>query len=231
MKLKILTIHSDETKEKTKPLRDSCEAHGLELIELIYGFTFGQQYHLIAEWIRTYEGDATHFLYTDAWDTLCFANQAEIVTKFKAFNCNMLISAEKGCFPRMNEHQPENYPETNTPWRFINGGGSLFEINYFKELSNKYPFEPNYIDPIWLFNCFRNEPSIKLDNNCEIFQTIAHSNQDEWQVINHRVINKGTQTKPIFFHGNGHTEMNWLRDASQRQIDALKEIWEGASNS
>ena len=191
MKILVLTIHSDDTKQKTKPLRESCLYHGFEFQELIYGFTFGQQYHLIAEWIRTYQGECTHILYTDAWDTLCFGSHKETCDNFIELKCKMLISGEKGCFPHVEGiHTPDMYPETNTPWKYVNGGGCLFEIEYFKELTSARPFGTYYIDPHYLFGCFNSDrDNIKIDNDCNIFQTLAHSiyppeKESEWELIN-----------------------------------------------
>jgi hypothetical protein len=103
------------------------------------------------------------------------------------------------------------YPPTDTPWKYVNGGGWLVEIEYFKHLCQKENLNQNSHDQVWLMEAFlRNQDNIKLDNYCRIFQTIAFSNREEWDRAGDRWRNIGTGTHPVFFHGNGHTDMNWL---------------------
>jgi len=42
--------------------------------------------------------------FTDAYDILAFGTEDEIMTKFEAFNCELVISAELNCYPIENEH-------------------------------------------------------------------------------------------------------------------------------
>jgi hypothetical protein len=226
-------IHKQE-----KPLEDSLIKHGFVYDIFLYGFIFGEQYRVIRTYVEQYKGDATHILYTDAWDTLAFGTPSEVLSKFKAMDCKMLISVEKACFPndeRDKYHRIENYPESPTSWKYINGGGCMFEIEYFKELCQLHPFNTNrMMDPDWLAELHQYHPEqIKLDYQCSIFQCISHSNQDEWKIEyklpngfpteqfmtgsnNYeeykRFRNKQTNTLPVFFHGNGRTNMDWLKE-------------------
>lgn len=211
MIVEAITIHDDGSYTRSQRLRDSLVYNGWQQHEFLYGFIFGRQYDIILEFIKQYKGDATHFVYNDAFDVICFASPKEVINKFKAMDCKMLISAEKACFPF--SEKAVLYPQTDTAWKYINGGGSMFEIDYFVELTKKYPFESNYIDPDWLLKPLLDNPNeIKLDNYCQIFQPIAHSQQNEWQLqTNGRYLNVATQTKPVFFHGNGRTDMSWMK--------------------
>lgn len=211
MKTLAITIHNDNSFERSKPLRESCEKGGFEFKEYIFGFTFGQQYHLIKEICEEQKDNYTHLIYNDAWDVLCFGTQKETEDKFNSFNAKMIISAEKACFPFVEK--AILYPQSNTVWKYINGGGSMFEIDYFLWLCEQHPFAYNYIDPDWLLTCFlANQQDIKLDHDCHIFQPIAHSDEKEWVKTSSRFKNVATGTQPIFFHGNGHTDMTWLKD-------------------
>ena len=136
----------------------------------------------------------------------------------------MLIGVEKACFPndeRDKYHRIENYPESPTAWKYINGGGCIFDIEYFKELCNQHPFSnERMMDPDWLAELYLSHPDqIKLDYQCEIFQCLAHSNpEDEWvKDIDNRIQNVTTKTKPIFIHGNGRTDMQWVRNIAIEQ--------------
>ena len=217
-----------------KALEDSLIKHGYDYEFFLYGFVFGEQYKVIKTFVDEYKGDATHILYCDMFDNVALAPPSEVIAKFEAFNCKMLISVEKACFPndsRDKYHRPDNYPESTTDWKYINGGGCLFEIAYFKELCTKHPFNTErMMDPDWLAELYlNNRDNIMLDTNCDIFQCLAHSNRDEWEIeeikniayietINNgyvvsgtnRIRNKATQSLPIFLHGNGHTNMDWV---------------------
>lgn len=206
MKIKVIT--TCDWYENFKPLEKSLNRYGWEYECLIRHFLFGYQYMVLRDHCNTYTGDATHFLYTDAYDTFAFAGEDEVKEKLAQNPARMIISAEKACFP--NFEDAPRYPETKSPWKFINGGGCLFEIDFFKYLSEKYPMQQGTLDPVWLFNCLLNEPEIKLDYQCEIFQTLAHSNVNEWDTTGERIRNIGTNTYPVFFHGNGHTNMDWV---------------------
>jgi hypothetical protein len=229
MKLLVLTISDNILHGAEKPLLESLTKHGYDYDFYLYGFIFGQQYDIIANYAKNYKGDATHILYSDAWDTLAIAPQEELIRKWETMNnkllvesltdpndkdkrgLKMLISTEKACFPFADK--AVLYPETNSQWKYINGGGCLFEIEYMKELVEKHPFKEDYIDPDWLLTCYlANQDNIKLDTNCEVFQTIGHSNREEWEIEDKRVKNIQTNTYPIFIHGNGRTDMQWVRD-------------------
>lgn len=218
MKLIVLSTSNNLIDGYHKPLEDSLIKHGYDYDVFLYGFIFGEQYKVIKTWVDQYQGDATHVLYTDQWDTLALAPPSEVISKFEAMECKMLISAEKACFP--DNGQSHLYPESPTAWKYVNGGGCIFEIEYFNQLCDKHPFPTPMMDPYWLRDIFLAHPNeIKLDYLCEIFQCLAHSNRDEWELYisraneyKPRLRNKATKTLPIFFHGNGRTDMNWVKE-------------------
>ena len=203
-----------------KDLEDSLIKHGYDYEFFLYGFEFGEQYKVIKTFVEQYQGDATHILYTDMFDSVFFAPPKEVIAKFKALDCKMLVSVEKACFPndeRDKYHRAENYPESPTPYKYINGGGCLFEIEYFKELCIKHPFnEVRMMDPDWLAELYlNNRDNIKLDYDCEIFQTMSHHNKDEWSIEGNTIINNATETAPCIFHYNGikdKREIQWMLD-------------------
>lgn len=218
MKLLVLSTSNNVIDGYQKPLEDSLIKHGYDYEFFLYGFVFGEQYKTIKIWCDQYKGDATHVLYTDQWDTLALAPPSEVISKFEAMECKMLISTEKAYFP--DNGQSHLYPESPTAWRYVNGGGCLFQIEYFKQLCDKHPFPTPMMDPYWLRDIFlANRNEIKLDYLCEIFQCLAHSNKDEWELYISRdndyvprLRNKITKTTPIFFHGNGRTNMDWVKE-------------------
>lgn len=200
-----------------RDLEKSLIKHGYDYEFWLYGFEFGKQYQTINIFVNQYKGDATHVLYCDMFDSVFFAPPKEIIAKFKTMQCKMLISCEKAYFP--DDGQSELMPESETPYRFINGGGCLFEIEYFKQMVANNPFPNPMMDPHWLRDCFLNDrDNIKLDYHCEIFQTMSHHNKDEWSIIADNIIyNKATGFAPCIFHYNGikdKREIQWMLDVA-----------------
>lgn len=210
MKLKVVTTSDKTNHPGWEKLKASLEEYGYDFEHIPHPFAFGHQMPVIQNWCNNYKGDCTHILYTDCFDTIAFGGPDEVIEKFKQFgDIKMLISAEKNCYPIAAK--AKDYPVTEGPWKYVNGGGWLVEIEYFKQLCVKENLNRQSHDQIWLMDSFfNNRDQIKIDNDCEIFQTIAFSNKEEWEFREGRFLNVGTGTLPIFFHGNGHTEMNWV---------------------
>ena len=229
MKLLVLSTTNNLSINNHKDLEASLIHHGYDYYFHEYPFQFGSQYKVIAEYVNNYQGDATHIVYLDAWDSIAVAPPSEVRTQFNYHNCKMLISAEKAYFP--DDGQSHLIPESNSAWRFINGGGCMFDIQYFKQLVLNNPM-PTYgmMDPHWLRDCLVTDPTnIKIDTDCTIFQTLSHCNEDEFAPLQYlnktiAILNKATQTQPIFFHHNGiknREDVKWLYDYHRSQIEKV----------
>jgi len=207
MKLIVVTTCDNPSNERYLKLKASLERFGYQHECVVHPFTFGTQLNVIRKWAESYTGDATHMLYTDAFDTLALAGPDEVVSKFG--NSKMIISAEKNCYP--HPERSGEYPETESAWKYVNGGGWIAEIEYFKYLCSKENLNPSSHDQVWLMEAYlNNRDGIKLDTECEIFQTIAFSHKEEWSQQERMFVNVAHNTIPVFFHGNGHTEMDWV---------------------
>lgn len=212
MKLKVLTTSDKTDHPGWHKLKSSLEKHGYDYEHILKPFSFGHQLPVIRDWCTAYTGDCTHILYTDCFDTLCFTDSQEVIKKYedRFRSPKMLISAEKNCYPLWE--RAGEYPDCPTPWKYVNGGGWMVEIEYFKELCKIENLTNESHDQVWLMDVYLRNKEIQVDNNCEIFQTIAFSNREEWIKEEGRFRNVGTNTLPVFFHGNGHTDMSWLYD-------------------
>jgi hypothetical protein len=217
MKLIVVNTSNDPDNPGALKLKASLERFGYEYQHITHPFSFGHQLPVIQQWCLNYKGEATHLCYSDCFDTLALAGPDEVIEKFQLLDLEreapykMLISAEKNCYP--HPERAKDYPETNTPWKYVNGGGWLVEIEYFKYLCDKERLTSESHDQVWLMEAYlRNQGEIKLDTNCEIFQTIAFSNQDEWEKVGERLRNVGTGALPVFYHGNGKTDMKFVYD-------------------
>ena len=208
MKLKVLTTCDNPNHEGYQRLKSSLVEHGYDFQCIQHPFEFGHQLPIVRQWAEQ-DHDYTHILYTDAYDTKAFAAPAEVISKFTLINKPMLISGEKACYP--HPERAGNYPESISPFKYVNGGGWMVEKDFFVYLCNERNLNSNSHDQVWLMDAYLyNQDKIKVDDECKIFQTIAFSHENEWEKIENRFRNISTNTLPAFFHGNGHTNMNWL---------------------
>ncbi len=53
---------------------------------------------------------------------------------------------------------------------------------------------------------------INLDNNCDVFQCYSFIEDGDYTVAEKRVLNNKTGTMPLFFHGNGKTDMTKINE-------------------
>ena len=203
MNLIIVTTCDNPNNQRHLKLIESLKRFGYHYEVVVHPFTFGTQLNVIRRWAESYTGEATHMLYTDAFDTLALGELPDIEP------CKMLISAEKNCYP--HPERKGEYPEVQSAWKYVNGGGWIAEIEYFKYLCGKENLNTGSHDQVWLMDAYlNNRDDIKLDTQCRVFQSIAFSHQHEWDIVDGRMINKVTGTVPVFIHGNGHTEMGWV---------------------
>lgn len=216
MKLKVITTCDNINHPGYLKLKASLNKFGYDHEVVNHPFSFGHQLPVIQDWCNKYTLDCTHICYIDAFDNVAFGGPEEVIDKFQSLfgKYKMLISAEKNCYP--HPERAKDYPETNTPWKYVNGGGWLVEIEYFKQLCIKENLNADSHDQVWLMEAFlNNQQDIKIDTDCTIFQTIAFSNKEEWEEKEGRFLNIGTDTRPVFFHANGRTEFQWVYDVAK----------------
>lgn len=219
--MKVITVISDTNNKGHSELTRSLKYHGYELDVMIHPFKFGGQMEHVYRWCKSNWGV---FLYTDGWDTFALAPPSEVLQKFEAMGCDLLLSAEKNCYPL--RETASLYPKEVSEWRYVNGGGFIGKCETFVELyedgTHEKVHEQN--DQQWLAEeyCRRAaDGRVKLDTQCQIFQTIAFENtwdfgrtveeietyDNQWK-DRLRLVNKHTGSKPVFIHGNAHTPMD-----------------------
>jgi hypothetical protein len=203
MKIKVITTTSDLSK---------CKQLSRSLLHFDYDFhfiehpwvSFLDKIHETYKYLKSLEG-YTHFLYTDAWDTFALAGVKELEKKMPD---GLLISAERACYP-----YPElesKYPVNASPWHFVNGGGWCGEISAFLRLYEDQPPTIEMNDQVWLtyqFLKLHTEGWVKLDYECQIFQTIGFCPDSDFDLTG-QLRNTVTGSSPLFIHGNGHTPMD-----------------------
>lgn len=200
MSLKIITTTSDRSKCAQLERSLNYFSHDYHIIEHEWtGFLskLWETYH----YLKKLDG-YTHFIYTDAWDTFCLKKKIIMPD-------GLLISAERACYPH-----PEKailYPKNDSPWKYVNGGGWCGEIAAFIRMMEDNPPSTELNDQVYLTDEFlKGRNWIKLDYQCVIFQTVAFCPETDFKVNGKIIENTITGTTPAFFHGNGHTPIDWV---------------------
>lgn len=153
-----------------------------------------------------------NFLYADYADSFV---QREITNIPKD---HILYSTEKACYPQTS--YAKLHPETDSPWRYLNGGGVCGPIKLMIEYYERYGLcnvgsinGQQYLQERF-FQAVKDGFPVKLDTECEIFQTLAFADESEFQWGENgerqALMNMVTGTIPCVLHGNGLTEMKHI---------------------
>lgn len=199
--------------------------------QLIRSLIFNNwEYHVIEHaWkgfgdkiLETYQFLKNHpeidkFIYSDAWDSFCFASPEEVLGKMLNWD-EIIFSAECACYP--HPELADKYPSCLTPWKYLNGGSWICTNKRFCEMVEHHGTTSDENDQVYSTRVFlfHNDGRIKLDYSCSIFQTLAFAGPDDFGTYlhykndqeYHRIVNNRTSTLPCFVHGNGRTPMDHI---------------------
>jgi len=150
--------------------------------------------------------------FVDGFDVCAVGGLDEIVSKFKTYECDMLFGAELNCWPGEYIHRYPNQGIKNS-YKYLNSGGF---IGYKKAVMDLYTWksldeiahicktcggDQGYFIEYFLANF--GKKNMKLDSNVEIFQNMFSLDWNEIYIVNGRLVNMVTNTKPCFLHFNG----------------------------
>jgi hypothetical protein len=202
--IKLITTASDIA--KTEMLQNSLKKYGWDYEILVHRWEgFGDKILKTYQYLKN-NPDIEYFFFTDAYDSMVVDTMENTLNKIEDKEC-ILLSAELGCWPDINKEN--SYPKQDSKWRFVNSGGYFANVEIFKTLveNNKVFIETD--DQRYFTDLFLSNPSqVKLDYNCQVFQSIAFCPDDNFQIIDDYICNTVTKTKPTLIHGNGRTPMN-----------------------
>jgi len=156
-----------------------------------------------------------YMIFADCWDIVFLDSVQEIFERYKNFSCDIVFNAERNLFPRGD--LLSLYPETGTPYRFLNSGfmigktDAMIELLKFMKL-DQIPDDYRKPDGSWhhendqayFLEAFTKQPvSMKLDVRCEIAQTLHDEPLSSFDFSGTKVKNILTGTFPIVWHANG----------------------------
>ena len=163
---------------------------------------------LIKKELRKHLNDEI-ILFTDSYDVIFLSDEKEIIKKFLSFNCDLVFSAEKECWP--DKKTSVFFKDNEGPYKYINSGGFIGRVKMIYDLID-VEYSDTYDDQYLIherYNLFKNR--IKIDTSCQIFQTNALDSNDI-EILHHKNLIKNTiyNTYPLLYHGNGGRESKVL---------------------
>jgi hypothetical protein len=166
-------------------------------------------------------------IFCDSWDLVFATTPEEIIERFLELNCDLVISAEKNCFPDDLKKEYDNLPYTSS-YRYLNSGMivgytnkllEILEVMEVEKIPNDYwdaekHCNIHFNDQFEYQKIFLNQPvNIKLDYQQIFSRTLHDAKLEELDFSETRIRNIETNSYPCTFHmnGNGKTE-NGIRE-------------------
>lgn len=149
----------------------------------------------------------THAIFVDAFDVIVVRDKASCLASFKRLGEQPLIfAAETNVYP--DKSLESLYPKIDSIFKYVNAQYCI-QINwdgleeFEKVLADS---DQDHMAKFYLKNL--KNPNVVLDTNCEIFQCLYGVNAG---IFDEHYKNTLTNSYPIFFHGNGKSNLDWIK--------------------
>ena len=214
MKLHILTYSTDTNNEI---LKKSSSTLGTELLPVLIQWTqdFYAKSYSVYEAVKKLEDEDLVLVY-DAYDVLPIneATNKKLLDKItESFDLDKItFNAEKNCYP-INE-LAQLYPNTSSPWKFLNAGLYVGKVKKVKVLLEKaLPLikESKMDQAAFSLMFVEGKHDIALDYECKVFQTLYMLSLGDLTIKNKEIINNIFNTKPLLIHGNGRSGIEFFK--------------------
>lgn len=211
MKLKVVTVITDEQNYGFRNLKRSLRYFGYDYHAIVLkpedwkemGTKVVALRHLLT---MLEDAQYTHVLFVDGYDTYFLASPEELMLKISWFcEGGLFMNAEKNCFP--NHDLAKKHKDYGSPWRYVNSGAYISEIDYLRMIIDRHFTTPCPHDQNFFMEAYLQEFTsglFELDFSCTIFQSLFDKKPgDFFYSPNGRLLNMRTGTMPIVIHGNG----------------------------
>lgn len=173
-------------------------------------------------------------IFCDSWDLVFATTPEEIIKKFLEFECDLVISAEKNCFPDDLKDEYDALPHTSS-FKYLNSGvivGYTDKLLQALEAMEVESIPDDYFDgeknihfndQFEYQKAFLKQPvHIKLDYQQVLSRTLHEAKLDELDFSEPRIRNIETNSYPCTLHmnGNGKSE-NGIREAILKHLNLL----------
>lgn len=207
MKVKLIATASDRSHPGLFQFERSLKKFGWDY-EILYTDyqAFGTKMVNAYNYAKT--TDCTHLFITDSYDVIALGAMQEALDKIPNKDV-ILFNAERNAWPY--EQWAMLYPECKSSFKYLNGGAAFVEVERFIRMFEENSITSSDNDQVCLAKTLITKSymyDMKLDTNCEVFQTLCGTNWSDFEFNNGRITNKETGTTPCFAHGNGLHPMN-----------------------
>lgn len=208
----ILTVATDSS--KLLFLNKSVEHYATYFVNLgeslewnggnMAGSGGGHKINLVKKQLKHYH-DNDIVLFVDGYDVFFTRTIDEIVSRFVAFDCDVLFAAEISCWP--DASIAEQF-ELDSRYNYLNSGLYIGYVKHLKQIMTKEieDFEDDqlYLQKRYLEN--KSDPNgvnILLDKESYVFQCLSGVSEDVAITSCGELLNVNTNCCPCLIHGNG----------------------------
>lgn len=215
MRTRVVTVATDV--ERVYPrFKETAGRLGVEVEHLGVGERFGGKgWRLKKIWeeLNRLPGEFTHILYLDSHDVVFMAGLDEIEHRFGEFGHPWVFGAERVCSPV--PEMARLYPPSPTPYKFLNAGGWMGEIEYvlgwFRRMGLGNVPDSFHDQAFFSSLCLTIPTVVKLDYYQKLVFNACKSEGDlRVGRLNKRVSVVSTASYPSIVHGNGRFDLEQL---------------------
>lgn len=165
-----------------------------------------------------------YIIFCDSWDLVFCTTPEEIILKFLGMDCDLVISAERNCFPADLKEEYDKLPATSS-FKYLNSGmivgytdkllETLEAMEVEKIPDDYWDGEKNihFNDQKFYQDIFLKQPvRIKLDYDCSLSIPLHQVKLDDLDFSESRIRNVETESYPCTFHLNGGAKTGGLRE-------------------
>ena len=151
----------------------------------------------VREFVKDIEPN-TIVMFMDAYDTFINDTMETVLERYKGFNADIVIGAERFLWPDWD--YGKEYPESHTPYRYLNSGQYIGTAGAIKEFLAKGNIAEDLDDQAFFHERFLNtDMNVVLDYEAYIFQ----NSEATVQKVGQQIFNSQTGCYPCTYHGNG----------------------------
>lgn len=196
----------------------------------------GSKPKLLYKAIKDKTINTKQIIFCDSWDLVLAAEPIELLLCVDAYKADLIISAEKNCFPSDLKEEYDNLKGFKGSYGYLNSGmiiGSVEALLATLEAMDLDNVPDDYYDAEKGCNVHINDQflfqqiflkqtvDIKLDYHQMACNTLHQVGIDELDFSEDRIRNKETGTYPCSWHFNGNAKTEGLRDPILRHLKLL----------
>jgi hypothetical protein len=155
--------------------------------------------------LRNIQNESEHILFLDALDTAIIKDKNTILERFKSFDCDIVLGAEKGLWPVTEFTDQYNKIPSSHETKYLNSGTYIGKTYKVIEALNKivtFGREKVLEDQgAWTRLFLSNEMNIKIDYDRKLFFSTHESK--EKLIIENGEFKGFLDTDPCVIHDNG----------------------------